>query len=236
MPTNSKPPPNPRRFVPTDKSQAKPAPTPASPPTTPTTPPTTPTPRLTLYRKTLRYLHLNPTAPAARHRTFSNLLGDFLYYFLAAGLALHVFTKNGYTLGQAYGISMLPTIASFGDWLLISKTYRHGRNCHVGDVVSFRHPVNTGSYNVKRIVGMSGDFVLAYTPEEGEGTMVQVPEGHCWVVGDDLKWSQDSRMYGPLPLALVTGKVVAKWSSWWRWPEALEQGLRDAVIEDGDVD
>ena len=40
-----------------------------------------------------------------------------------------------------------------------------------------------------------------------------MPEGHCWVLGDNLPESRDSRVYGPLPLALITGKVVAKY-----WP------------------
>lgn len=37
-----------------------------------------------------------------------------------------------------------------------------------------------------------------------------MPEGHCWILGDNLPFSRDSRFYGPLPLALVQGKVIAK--------------------------
>lgn len=43
---------------------------------------------------------------------------------------------------------------------------------------------------------------------------IQVPEGHCWIVGDNLPASRDSRQFGPLPLALVQGKVVAKILPW----------------------
>jgi hypothetical protein len=48
-------------------------------------------------------------------------------------------------------------------------------------------------------------------------SMVQVPEGHAWVLGDNLSGSRDSRIYGPIPLALVMGKVVAKieWNGPW---------------------
>lgn len=42
----------------------------------------------------------------------------------------------------------------------------------------------------------------------------QVPEGHCWVLGDNLPYSRDSRFYGPLPLALIKGKVLAKVFPW----------------------
>jgi inner membrane protease subunit 1 len=37
-----------------------------------------------------------------------------------------------------------------------------------------------------------------------------VPEGHCWLIGDNLPESRDSRTFGPLPLALIKGKIVAK--------------------------
>lgn len=38
----------------------------------------------------------------------------------------------------------------------------------------------------------------------------QIPQGHCWIEGDNLPDSRDSREYGPVPLALVKGKVIAK--------------------------
>ena len=37
-----------------------------------------------------------------------------------------------------------------------------------------------------------------------------MPEGHCWLIGDNLPESRDSRTFGPVPLALIMGKVVAK--------------------------
>ena len=38
----------------------------------------------------------------------------------------------------------------------------------------------------------------------------QIPEGHCWIAGDNAPASRDSRDYGPIPLALVKGKVIAR--------------------------
>lgn len=136
---------------------------------------------------------------------------------------------------------MLPTIASSGDWLLISKYYRRGRQLSVGDVVSFKHPINVGEYAVKRIVGMPGDFVvvtgLTGKGKGEDGRMLQVPTGHCWVVGDNMAWSRDSRVFGPLPLALVTGKVVRRltFGDGWRVVRRVENGLQAAGVED-DVD
>ena len=73
---------------------------------------------------------------------------------------------------------------------------------------------------IKRVVGLPGDFVVRnlgeVEKEEGErverggNMMIQVPEGHCWLLGDNLSESRDSRTYGPLPMALIKGKVVAR--------------------------
>jgi inner membrane protease subunit 1 len=38
----------------------------------------------------------------------------------------------------------------------------------------------------------------------------QIPDGHCWLAGDNAPWSRDSRDYGPLPLGLIRGKTVAR--------------------------
>lgn len=63
--------------------------------------------------------------------------------------------------------------------------------------------------------------------EEAKGRceMVQVPRGHCWVHGDNLDNSRDSRHYGPVPLGLIKGKVVARV---WPDPKWFESGLRPA--------
>lgn len=44
----------------------------------------------------------------------------------------------------------------------------------------------------------------------GEGQWVKVPKGHVWLVGDNLSNSTDSRKYGPVPIAMVKGKVIAR--------------------------
>ena len=36
-----------------------------------------------------------------------------------------------------------------------------------------------------------------------------MPQGHCWIVGDNLVASRDSRYFGPVPLGLIRGKVIA---------------------------
>lgn len=44
----------------------------------------------------------------------------------------------------------------------------------------------------------------------GEGRFIKVPKGYIWVVGDNLSNSTDSRHYGPVPLAMVKGKVLGR--------------------------
>ncbi|WVO17853.1 signal peptidase I [Cryptococcus depauperatus] len=44
----------------------------------------------------------------------------------------------------------------------------------------------------------------------GQGQWVKVPKGHVWLVGDNLSNSTDSRKYGPVPIAMVKGKVLAR--------------------------
>lgn len=66
-----------------------------------------------------------------------------------------------------------------------------------------------------------------------EADMLQVPKGHCWVVGDNLAWSRDSRLFGPVPMALIKGKVLARYRLWsdFQW---LGNGLKLAVEDDVD--
>ncbi|KAJ4181779.1 hypothetical protein NW755_010777 [Fusarium falciforme] len=110
---------------------------------------------------------------------------------------------------------MLPTFTVDGDWILCDHTRRYGRGVSVGDLVVYRIPVFTNQWGVKRVTGMPGDYVSVGTPgDPGEELMIQVPEGHCWITGDNLPASRDSRHFGPLPLALVAGTTIAKVLPW----------------------
>ncbi|KAM0127907.1 hypothetical protein ACHAP3_008582 [Botrytis cinerea] len=109
---------------------------------------------------------------------------------------------------------MLPTISVSNDWFLISRAYRRGRDVQVGDIVSFESVVEPGQKAFKRVLGLEGDCVMMGTPGSGETQMIRIPEGHCWVVGDNLEWSRDSRMFGPIPMALIKGKIIARVLPW----------------------
>ena len=40
--------------------------------------------------------------------------------------------------------------------------------------------------------------------------MMQVPRGHVWLEGDNIENSHDSRMFGPVPKALIKSRVFYK--------------------------
>jgi signal peptidase I len=49
----------------------------------------------------------------------------------------------------------------------------------------------------------------------GAPRRVRVPRGHVWLEGDNARNSTDSRAYGPVPAALLRGRVVARvWPPW----------------------
>ncbi|CAK7265318.1 hypothetical protein SEPCBS119000_001451 [Sporothrix epigloea] len=122
----------------------------------------------------------------------------------------HLVWTYGYSVGPASGPSMLPTFSVAGDWLVVAKRFRGGRDVRVGDLVVYRIPVEPADEAVKRVMGMPGDYVLVNSPDGASDLMIQVPQGHCFLVGDNLPASRDSRTFGPVPLGLVRGKVIAK--------------------------
>ncbi|EEY21435.1 hypothetical protein D7B24_009433 [Verticillium nonalfalfae] len=155
-----------------------------------------------------------PFARFAARQPGRNSLLLFLGTFKALAAA-HLLIDYGYRTGPAQGASMLPTFSIFGDHFLISHHHRRGRGIRVGDLVEYSIPIFRNSRGIKRVIGMPGDYVLMHTPgapvaEGAEPYMMQVPEGHCWIVGDNLPSSRDSRTFGPLPLASIHGKVIAK--------------------------
>ncbi|KAF2851753.1 LexA/Signal peptidase [Plenodomus tracheiphilus IPT5] len=149
-------------------------------------------------------------------------------YVGESALFLHIFFTYVGGVGFTDGISMMPTIPhSYNGHPLIlySSLYRRGRNIKVGDVVTYTNPMFPTQSGCKRVIGMPGDFVSVVTAGRGEADaetvdvdnkwasvkeeVIRVPEGHCWVAGDNLEWSRDSRLFGPLPLGLVKAKVLA---------------------------
>lgn len=85
------------------------------------------------------------------------------------------------------------------------------KNCHIGDVVVFNHPLlesNVPILLVRRIAAMPGDQMLS--DERFEPFLI--PFEHCWVLADhpEAKPGEfiDSRVFGPLPFSTIIGRVI----------------------------
>ena len=95
-----------------------------------------------------------------------------------------------------------------------------------GDVVTVVDPHDRRQVFIKRIVGLEGDVVetLRYRTRH-----VSVPEGHCWVEGDNHEKSIDSNDFGPVPLGLISGKAVGIVRPWDRKQLLTHQLNRDSA-------
>lgn len=63
----------------------------------------------------------------------------------------------------------------------------------------------TPTSQIKRVAGLAGDWV--------EEANLVVPEGHCFVLGDNPDESADSRVYGAIPLGAIRGIGIYQFNS-----------------------
>ncbi|KDP24462.1 hypothetical protein JCGZ_25026 [Jatropha curcas] len=137
-------------------------------------------------------------------------------------LAKNCFTVGiiGLTVADRYasivpvrGNSMSPTLnpgtSTFwgsltDDRVLVEKFCLRKYEFSHGDVVVFRSPNNHKEKLVKRIIGLPGEWIGTIHSND----VVKIPEGHCWVEGDNWHCSADSKSFGPIPLGLINGRVT----------------------------
>lgn len=119
---------------------------------------------------------------------------------------------------------MYPTLSLSGDLILNSPLALALRPIERGMLVTAVSPLNPAHQVLKRVVGLGGDTVMVDpSGERGEADQwVKVPKGSVWLAGDNASNSIDSRDYGPVPVGLVKGVVVAKVSA--RGPGASRRG------------
>ncbi len=144
-----------------------------------------------------------------------------LFIFFATRLVVQNF--------RVQGPSMRPTLAS-SEFLLVSKLSYMRSTPSRGDVIVFRKPGGDREDLVKRIIGLPNETIevrtgrvfvngleldeSAYIIRAGNSVLepVRVPAGSYFAMGDNRSVSEDSRRFGPVPLAAVVGKV---WVIYW---------------------
>jgi signal peptidase I len=129
------------------------------------------------------------------------------------------------------GESMDPTLQT-GDYLLIDQVSYRFKNPERGDVVVFRAPPEPKKYFIKRIVGLPGDtvsikenivtitsdlypkgtvLVEPFVTHLGSNNItVKVPSDQYFVMGDNRAGSFDSRSWGTLPKANLSGRALLR--------------------------
>ncbi len=135
-----------------------------------------------------------------------------------------------------HGDSMIPYLEE-GQYILVNRrAYRRTVPAR-GDVVVLRHPARPDRSYIKRVAGLPGERVevsgskvwingaplasLEEWPktqdyEDGSDAPIRweyaLSESQCFVVGDNLRDSDDSRSFGPVGLEVLVGKC---WIRYW---------------------
>lgn len=149
--------------------------------------------------------------------------------------------------------SMVPALLP-GDYILVDKSVREA---HRGQVIVFSDPQNAEEQLVKRVIGVAGDEVtvrgrnvyIGCSPDAGpcqplsepyalfEGPLrtaehvgpLKVPAGAYFVMADNRRAGEDSRVFGAVRWELITGRPImiywsrdpdsheVRWSRFGRW-------------------
>lgn len=160
-----------------------------------------------------------------RSRKDQKAIGDIKAVLIKLGVIIVAgWVLLGFVFGVAVkeGEDMYPRIRD-GDLMVF---YRLQQEYHVGDVVTF---LNEGQRYTARIVAQGGDAVditeegqlivngsaqdeeIFYPTESQEGGTVfpcEVPEGSVFLLSDFRTIGVDSRMYGPVEMGQLDGKVI----------------------------
>lgn len=123
---------------------------------------------------------------------------------------------------QVDGPSMLPTMEASGEYILENKLI-NPKDIKRGDLVTYLSPLDPTRIVCKRVVGLPGDIICVDpTSELAPSTEhVIIPRNHVWLSGDNALMSRDSRVYGPVSMALIKGRMVARVSRCFRFLATL---------------
>lgn len=140
-------------------------------------------------------------------------LWSFANKFFTCGV-IGVYVSDRFVgVAPVRGSSMSPTLnpgttslmgLPIDDYVLVEKRCLQNYKFSHGDVVVFSSPSNHKERHIKRITALPGEWIGTRHSYD----VLKIPEGHCWVEGDNSSSSLDSRSFGPIPLGLVQGRVT----------------------------
>lgn len=181
-------------------------------------------------------------APGAKVSRRRGGLGCALEVIETLVLTLVIFLVIQNFVAQPFQVqqhSMDRTFAE-GDYVLVDRLSHLWSPYARGQVVVFQPPASTDLKEplIKRIIGVGGDTVevrdgqvfvngvaldepylfnnaagVAEPTTAGDQSRWVVPEGDLFVMGDHRQVSDDSRVFGPIPLSSVIGRGVVRY-----WP------------------
>lgn len=127
---------------------------------------------------------------------------------------IHLCTQYLLRVSFMDGPSMFPTLAGKGEIVIEDRlTLRFFPDRITrGDLVVLKSPIMPERIICKRVLGLPGDIVCVDpTGETAPSTEhIVVPKGHIWISGDNAPFSRDSRVYGPVSMSLLQGKLLTR--------------------------
>ena len=132
----------------------------------------------------------------------------FSLIFAESGLlGLTLFFKElllGAAIYQISSFSMLPTFIP-GDLILVNLSAYKADKPQNGDIVLFQKSYDKLVY-IKRVAGTKGE-TATWEDRQGNSHEVKIDPGSVFMLGDNPKYSSDSRDFGTVPINQILGKA-----------------------------
>eukprot|EP01006_Ploeotia_vitrea_P032633 TRINITY_DN64814_c0_g4_i2.p1 TRINITY_DN64814_c0_g4~~TRINITY_DN64814_c0_g4_i2.p1 ORF type:complete len:319 (+),score=19.17 TRINITY_DN64814_c0_g4_i2:75-1031(+) len=142
---------------------------------------------------------------------FGDVLTNYLTLCKVEGPSMSP-TFNPHLTNQSYW-PLTPETAGQNDVaMVLALKSSKLKDLQKGGVYSLVDPTDEKNLVVKRLVGLPGDKIIS----RKRGIIV-VPPGHCWMAGDNPSRSEDSEVYGAIPIGCIRGvvsRVVWPLSRW----------------------
>mmetsp|Transcript_23526 Transcript_23526/g.28982 ORF Transcript_23526/g.28982 Transcript_23526/m.28982 type:complete len:159 (+) Transcript_23526:264-740(+) len=136
---------------------------------------------------------------------------DYGFKLIKFGSLVYVVKSYVFDVTMCIGPSMLPTFNCAGDIVVVEHITPRFGTLKVGHVVLANSPTNPKKTICKRIKGFGGDVVKPSKLYPSQHVAEKrIPKGRVWLEGDNPSNSTDSRNYGPVPEALIKGRVLFK--------------------------